>query len=877
MIVALLLAQAAAAESQASYSLTKPASFGDSADRAQQPAYTYAKTPSADSTGTAEKPAQKPQQPSSGLAGGVSKDEKIHSQKPAASSQDGKTQRHPSSQIYCALQPSSISIPTSTQAEISISCFSLQEEVPCPQILWSATVGTISGGSSSATYTASSMPASGTITASGVGNDNILFNCFASVNVFQEWEPAYPNACFISPSSLSIGAGQQQLFSVSCHNGAIELACPQMGWSSTIGSVLSNNTTALFSAGSSAGSGAISAFALSGPSDFSCLAQISVSAPAVPSGCKITPRAIAVGTNQQATFFVSCFNEEQDELACPQMSWSSTIGTLSVSDDTHSADFISSTAGSGKVTATSSTKSSSPGKFSDSFSCEADVSVSSTPLIAERCELSPASLSIGINQEHTFRVSCFSSQQDEEIPCPQMGWSATIGSISPSSSQTAVFSSPSSPGRGEVAAFPKQSPALPFRCSSEVTVVAATGGIAQMRLFPPSAALYTGQTQQFVAKAYDANGNFIRDLAASEVNWSVNNTVGRIDADGLFTAVGVGTTTVRADYRANTPGLPIFATAIVSVSSLPPSTGGGGGALIGTGSNNGGGSFRTSTKVGFTCEGQPASVAITYYDSAAPEATVAIYHLGQERTSLAFSQKVSTTTALSFTPQKAGNYEIRVSLGTDQTTTSFYVPPCTPQTANVTQSVTVRLAPQRELVLSKTVRYAGGFSKLFEVYKISRDATATDYESQITMTYTNSGNALQEALIMDSVPSGVVASASQIFFETQPSSITYGQAPRFEWNVKAIPAGGKAQFKYSISRMLTEAMIEKFEAPRLITTEERLALAQASQEQSKDLLTASISFAGISLSAWLVLVLLLGLILAFLIYAFVFSRKRKSE
>ncbi|MCK9278832.1 MAG: Ig-like domain-containing protein, partial [Methanoculleus sp.] len=89
---------------------------------------------------------------------------------------------------------------------------------------------------------------------------------------------------------------------------------------------------------------------------------------------------------------------------------------------------------------------------------------------------------------------------------------------------------------------------------------AVTPGIASIAVEPASVNLTNGETQQFSAVAYDAQGTEVPDVSFA---WSSSNTsVGSLSETGLFTAHKVGTTTVTAAY-ANVTG-----TAVVTVT--PP-------------------------------------------------------------------------------------------------------------------------------------------------------------------------------------------------------------------------------------------------------------------------------------------------------------------
>jgi outer membrane protein assembly factor BamB len=71
---------------------------------------------------------------------------------------------------------------------------------------------------------------------------------------------------------------------------------------------------------------------------------------------------------------------------------------------------------------------------------------------------------------------------------------------------------------------------------------ASTQPIAQVQVFPYEALLDPGQKQPFKVKLFDAVGNFIRDAAASDVQWAVDQLSGAVGADGVYAApVSAGT------------------------------------------------------------------------------------------------------------------------------------------------------------------------------------------------------------------------------------------------------------------------------------------------------------------------------------------------
>ncbi|MEM2137585.1 MAG: hypothetical protein QW568_00675 [Candidatus Anstonellaceae archaeon] len=78
----------------------------------------------------------------------------------------------------CTLSPSSIDVGFSAQTSVVPSCTVDGEEVPCPGLSWSATIGTLSGGPFSVTHNSGSTAGTGTLSAAGPG-----FSCSIPVTV----------------------------------------------------------------------------------------------------------------------------------------------------------------------------------------------------------------------------------------------------------------------------------------------------------------------------------------------------------------------------------------------------------------------------------------------------------------------------------------------------------------------------------------------------------------------------------------------------------------------------------------------------------------------------------------------------------------------
>lgn len=69
----------------------------------------------------------------------------------------------------------------------------------------------------------------------------------------------------------------------------------------------------------------------------------------------------------------------------------------------------------------------------------------------------------------------------------------------------------------------------------------STEAVAQVQVFPHESMLDPGQVQAFSVRLFDAKGVFIREAAANEVQWTVDQLAGTVDATGRYTAPTSGT------------------------------------------------------------------------------------------------------------------------------------------------------------------------------------------------------------------------------------------------------------------------------------------------------------------------------------------------
>jgi len=679
----------------------------------------------------------------------------------------------------------------------------------------------------------------------------------------------------VVPSVANLGVGQSQQFQAYLViNGSVPNDVDFI-WTTT-GGVGSIDSSGLFTA-TAAGNGAVTATHSSPNGIVSGSAHVTVTGGSPPGNNSSTVAYLLVlptnaplnigGTQQFNAYLVVNGSVPSDV----PVSWSTTGGVGSIDIN---GLFTATSAGAGTVVAAYS-------GANFTLTGSASVLVNSSPPpppgnFTYTLLISPtsANLMVGATQHFIAQLYDENGTYMLDVDDADLSWSssnATVGAIDSLGIFTAL-----SAGSAlvNVVYIGDIYPNVSSQNTANVTVAAAPlpANVSYITVTPQTVALFTGQSQQFIATAYDSGNSSLGVLPNSNLSWSVTSGIGAIDANGTFSASSVGSGTVTAVYVRPSPLIAISGNASVTVSQFVPSPIGGGGSGGSGGSNsNGGASFKTSTTVSFSCAGKTGTVKITVYDSAVKNATVEIIYAGGSKSEKVLVKEITGTTSLDFTPSQAGDYILRVTVGTDQTNANFFVPHCGPQTLNVTQNITVRLEPSRELVFTKLVNYPGGFSKRFSVYKIT-DGQTESFESDIVLYLNYTGNSTRYDFdILDSVPSSVLARSSQITFSDRPSILS--SEPRFEWHVKSVSKGGRLSYAYSFGRPLTEQMIDLFGAPTI--REAATGSPSAKPAQDAGLLSASIGpMFGITVP-------LLGVVFAFLVllallYFFLFGKKKEE-
>lgn len=269
--------------------------------------------------------------------------------------------------------------------------------------------------------------------------------------------------------------------------------------------------------------------------------------------------------------------------------------------------------------------------------------------------------------------------------------------------------------------------------------------------------------------------------------------------------------------------------------------------------------FRAPVQVFASCTGQPATIKLNFVPYYAKNATADVFLISNGGAARAFSQQAKEGASITFVPEEAGAYELRLSFGAEQVTRSFSVGLCNPkrlpggEEAAQNQSVA-------QLALYRTFSYANGISKEFKVYRQAGDSE--NHYTEIALTYAGNKSG-QNLTITDTIPKGVLSSASQISFENYPSRIGSPPDITLSWAVRPLQGGESTKFTYRFARQLTDQMIGSFPAPTIISTNQSAASASR-QEGGLDVASSLFSLSGLKIDYSALLLLGGGLMLLFL-------------
>jgi hypothetical protein len=159
----------------------------------------------------------------------------------------------------------------------------------------------------------------------------------------------------------------------------------------------------------------------------------------------------------------------------------------------------------------------------------------------EHLEIIPASINLAVTEEQAFKVKAV-DKSGAEVAI-QSKWSvleASLGSID----ADGLFKALKAGNATIVASYSYNN----VNVSNSAVAIISDGpptGIRRIEVSPPSIELKNGEIYQFIAKGYDKDN---KEVAIS-AQWQLVGDVGKIDANGNFTAVTEGTGTLEATYN----------------------------------------------------------------------------------------------------------------------------------------------------------------------------------------------------------------------------------------------------------------------------------------------------------------------------------------
>ncbi|MFC1552875.1 beta strand repeat-containing protein, partial [Candidatus Latescibacterota bacterium] len=382
------------------------------------------------------------------------------------------------------LTPTEVSIHAGDTQQFSATA--TDENGAAAIVIWEVTddIGTVDA---NGLFTAGDSPGDGTVIASAVG---LTETADITVTV----DPVLT----LTPTTVSIQALGTQQFTATAfdENGATATVT----WDVT-GNIGSVDSDGLFTAGANPGSGTLTASAVG----LTEMAQITVTVDPV---LNMSPETVSLRAGLTQQFIATAFDENG---VAATVTWAVTgdIGTV----DSDGFFTAGTNPGVGAVTASAV-----------GLTKAANVTVTVDPVLT----LTPTTVSIHAGDTQQFTAIATDENGNSAI----VEWAASegIGNISPDG----LFTAGESAGDGTVTAS-----AVGLTETADITVTVDP----VLTLTPTEVILHAGDTQQFVATAFDENND------PAEITWSVSGDIGTVDENGLFTAgetAGSGTVTASA-------------------------------------------------------------------------------------------------------------------------------------------------------------------------------------------------------------------------------------------------------------------------------------------------------------------------------------------
>jgi len=351
-----------------------------------------------------------------------------------------------------------------------------------------------------------------------------------------------PTTIEITPPTATLAVGATQAFEATVlDQDENEMTGVAVTWTSSNETVGTIDTDGLFTA-IAEGTATVTATV----ENITATATVTVNgetpADPVATRIEIMPPAVTVEVNETVEFSATVFDQFDEELPEAAVTWTSsneTVGTIDTEGvfTAHAEGTVDVTATAGDATET------------------ATVTVSAEEPVLTEITVTPTTATLAIGETEQFTATAL-DQFGSAMTGVEIAWTSSdeaIGTIDANGTFTALAA-----GTADVTAT-----AGNVTGSATVTVEApAEPVLDSIQITPTGATIVIGDTQRFMATARDQDGNVMSGVA---VNWtSSDETVGAIDADGIFSALAEGTATVTATVEN------ITATANVTVNNGEP-------------------------------------------------------------------------------------------------------------------------------------------------------------------------------------------------------------------------------------------------------------------------------------------------------------------
>jgi len=382
----------------------------------------------------------------------------------------------------------------------------------------------------SSNETVGTIDTSGVFTALAVGTTEITAtsgNVSGTANVtVSEDAPTEPVATSItiSPSTVTLAINETERFNATVlDQRGREMINVTVTWTSsntTVGSIDADGIFTALAVGTTnvtASAGNISAEATVTVND----SEVEPIATEI----RITPPRATLAVNDTQRFMATIFDQDGQPMSVSEINWTSSNETVG-SIDTNGI-FTALAAGTTNVTASAG-----------NISAEATITVNADEPVLARLVIQPSAVTLNVGDDLLFEVSGF-DRSGNVVSDVAVTWASsdeTVGTIDEFGTFIALAVGTTNV---TVTADNVSGTATVTVNDGEEEPIATT-----LAITPAAITLNVNDTAVFAANALDQNG---RPITVGSINWtSSDETVGTIDAGGIFTARAAGRTTITA-------------------------------------------------------------------------------------------------------------------------------------------------------------------------------------------------------------------------------------------------------------------------------------------------------------------------------------------